>query len=151
MKEACLVWLFATHTVHRILHAGILEWVAFLFSGPSQQDIGVSHCRWILYNLSHRETQLQRWYYLILSEIMSDLSSFISLSFFGQTFWHFLLGHFICVFFRLRLCYIYTVSLCITSCIYAWFKQLPRSKNISFPIQKSSKAKLELMHVATFT
>ena len=36
-------------TVHGILQARMLEWVAFLFSRGSYQ-----HCRWILYQLSHK-------------------------------------------------------------------------------------------------
>ena len=46
------------HTVHGILQARILEWVAF----PSSRGIfpthgsnpGLPHCRWILYQLSYR-------------------------------------------------------------------------------------------------
>ena len=45
------------HTVHGILQAGILEWVAFpLLHGifPTQgSKPGVPHCRWIPYQLSH--------------------------------------------------------------------------------------------------
>ena len=45
-------------TVHRILQARILEWVAFLFSRGSSQaqgsNSGFPHCRQILYQLSHK-------------------------------------------------------------------------------------------------
>ena len=46
------------YTVHRILQARILEWVAFPFSGgifPTQGlNPGLPHCRQILYQLSHK-------------------------------------------------------------------------------------------------
>ena len=45
------------YTVHRVLQARILEWVAFPFSrGSSQQWLnpGLPHYRWILYQLSHQ-------------------------------------------------------------------------------------------------
>ena len=46
------------YTVHGILHIRILEWVAFpLRQGifPTQgSNPGVPHCRWILYQLSHK-------------------------------------------------------------------------------------------------
>ena len=45
------------YTVHGILQARILEWVAFPFSRgifPTQELIpGLPYCRWILYQLSH--------------------------------------------------------------------------------------------------
>ena len=44
-------------TVHGILQARILEWVAFHFSRESSWPrdwTQVSHCRWILYQLSHK-------------------------------------------------------------------------------------------------
>ena len=48
------------YTVHRILQAGILEWVAFPFSGgifPTQgSNLGLPHCRWIPYQLSHKRS-----------------------------------------------------------------------------------------------
>ena len=60
-KSLSRVWLFATpmdYTVHGILQARILEWVAVLFSRRSSQPrdrTQVSHiCRWILYQLSHQ-------------------------------------------------------------------------------------------------
>ena len=40
------------YTVHGILQARILEWVAFPFSRGSNP--GLLHCRWILYQLSHQ-------------------------------------------------------------------------------------------------
>ena len=48
------VQLFATvwTIVHGILYARILEWVAFPFSRGSNSDL--RHCRWILYQLSHK-------------------------------------------------------------------------------------------------
>ena len=49
------------YTVHRILQARILEWVALPFSRGSSQprksNPGLPHCRQILYQLSHREGQ----------------------------------------------------------------------------------------------
>ena len=48
-----------TYTVHGILQASILEWVAFPFSrGPSQPRLkpGLPHCRQILYQLSHKRS-----------------------------------------------------------------------------------------------
>ena len=46
------------YTVHGILQAGILEWVAFPFSRASSQTQGSNpdllHCRRILYQLSHK-------------------------------------------------------------------------------------------------
>ena len=45
------------YTVHGILWARILEWVAFPFSRGSSQlrdrNLSLPHCRWILYQLSH--------------------------------------------------------------------------------------------------
>ena len=45
-------------TVHGILQARILEWVAFPFSRgssqPRDQTQVLPHCRWILYQLSHK-------------------------------------------------------------------------------------------------
>ena len=40
------------YTVHGILQARILEWIAFPFSRRSSQ--GFPHCRWILYQMSHQ-------------------------------------------------------------------------------------------------
>ena len=40
------------YTVHGILQARILEWVAFPFSRGSNP--GLQHCRWILYQLSYQ-------------------------------------------------------------------------------------------------
>ena len=47
------------YTVHGILQARILEWIAFPFSRASSQpredlNPGRLHCRWILYQLSHK-------------------------------------------------------------------------------------------------
>ena len=45
------------YTVHVILQARILEWVAIPFQGifPTQGwNLGLPHCRWILYQLSHQ-------------------------------------------------------------------------------------------------
>ena len=46
------------YTVHAILQARILEWGAFPFSSGifSTQgwNPGLPHCRWILYQLSHK-------------------------------------------------------------------------------------------------
>ena len=49
------------YAVHRIFQARILEWVAFpFFRGSSQprDQTQVSHCRQILYQLSHRGSPL---------------------------------------------------------------------------------------------
>ena len=60
------------YTVHRILQARILEWVAFPFSRgifPIQRsNPGLPHCRRILYQLSHKGSPLKcldkcRWKY----------------------------------------------------------------------------------------
>ena len=42
------------YTVHGILHSRILVWVAFPFSRGSNP--GLLHCRWILSQLSHKES-----------------------------------------------------------------------------------------------
>ena len=45
------------YTVYRILQARILEWVAFPFPGDLPNlgsNPGLPHCRWILYQLSHK-------------------------------------------------------------------------------------------------
>ena len=48
------------YTVHGILQARILEWVAFPFSKgssqPRESNPGLLHCRQILYQLSHKES-----------------------------------------------------------------------------------------------
>ena len=47
------------YTVHGILQARILDWVAIpFFRGPSHPVIkpGLPHCRWILYQLSYQES-----------------------------------------------------------------------------------------------
>ena len=45
------------YTVHGILQARILEWVAFPFS--RQLNPGLPHCRRILYQLSHKGSPLK--------------------------------------------------------------------------------------------
>ena len=55
-KSLSLVWFFCDpmdYTVHGILQARILEWVAFPFSTQGLNP-GLLHCRWILYQLSHK-------------------------------------------------------------------------------------------------
>ena len=46
------------YTVHGILQARILKWAAFPFSRwysqPQGSNPGLPHCRWILYQLSHK-------------------------------------------------------------------------------------------------
>ena len=52
-SESCLV----VYNSLRILHARILEWVAFPFSRVSSQPgikPGLPHCRWVLYQLGHQ-------------------------------------------------------------------------------------------------
>ena len=55
------------YTVHGILRARILEWVAFPFSRGSSQlrdwtQAGLLHFRWILYQLSHKGSpQILEW------------------------------------------------------------------------------------------
>ena len=50
------LWDPIDYTVHWILQARILEWVAFPFSRGSSQGLnpGLPHCRQILYQLSHK-------------------------------------------------------------------------------------------------
>ena len=55
VKVAQLCWTLrdpVDYAVHGILQARILEWVAFPFSRVSNP--GLPHCRWILYQLSHK-------------------------------------------------------------------------------------------------
>ena len=51
------------YTVHGILQARILEWVAFPFLQgifPTQgSNPGPPHCKWILYQLSHKESSME--------------------------------------------------------------------------------------------
>ena len=58
VAQSCLtLWDTWTKTAHGILQAGILEWIAFPFSRGSSQpraQTQVSHCRRLLYRLSHR-------------------------------------------------------------------------------------------------
>ena len=54
------------YTVHRILQARILKWVAVPFSKGSSQPwvwtLGLLHCRHILYRLGHqRSPRIQEW------------------------------------------------------------------------------------------
>ena len=58
------------YTVYEILQARILEWVVFPFSRGSSQprdrtqgsNPGLSHCRWILYQLSHKgSSRILEW------------------------------------------------------------------------------------------
>ena len=53
------------YTVHEILQARILEWVAFPFSRESSQPrdhTHVSHCRQTLYQLSHQgHSRILEW------------------------------------------------------------------------------------------
>ena len=48
------------YIVHRILQARMLKWVAFPLSRgisqPRDLNPGLTHCRWILYQLSHKES-----------------------------------------------------------------------------------------------
>ena len=67
-KSFSPVWLFLTpwtNTVHGILQARILKWVAFPFQGifPTQgEKPGLPHCRCILYQLSHkRSPKIMEW------------------------------------------------------------------------------------------
>jgi len=50
------------HTVHGILQTRLLEWVAFPFSRgiflTQGSNPGLQHCRWILYQLSHKRSPL---------------------------------------------------------------------------------------------
>ena len=51
------LWDPIDYTVHGILQARKLEWVAIHFSRifPTQRsNTGLPHCRWILYQLSHQ-------------------------------------------------------------------------------------------------
>ena len=58
------------YTVHGILQARILEWVAFPSPeiGPTQgSNPGLQHCRQILYQLSHKESpRILEWVELAL-------------------------------------------------------------------------------------
>ena len=59
------------YTVRGILQARILKWVAFLFQGifaTQGLNPGLPHCRWILYQLSHRGSpQMLEWVAYIFS------------------------------------------------------------------------------------
>ena len=56
VAQLCLTLCGPMDSVHRILQARILEWVAFLFSRWSTQGLNpdLPYCRWILYQLSHK-------------------------------------------------------------------------------------------------
>ena len=58
VAQSCLtLYKPMDYTVHGIIQTRILEWVAFHFSrGSSQQGLnpGLPHCKWILYQLSHK-------------------------------------------------------------------------------------------------
>ena len=53
-----------SHTVHGILQARILEWVVIPFSRGSSQklNLGLLHCRQVLYQLSYKGTPLFPWW-----------------------------------------------------------------------------------------
>ena len=56
VAQSCLtLYILMDYIVHVILQARILEWVALPFSRASSQprDWSLSHCRWILCQLSH--------------------------------------------------------------------------------------------------
>ena len=71
-------------TVHGILQARILKWVAFLFEGifPTQGlNPGLPHCRWILYQLSHRGSpQMLEWVAYLFSSGSSQPRSWTGVS-----------------------------------------------------------------------
>ena len=62
VTQSCLTLCdFRDYTVHGILQARILEWVAFPFSRGSSRDLpnpgvepGLLHCRQILFQLNHK-------------------------------------------------------------------------------------------------
>ena len=58
VKVGSLSYIRLFVTVHGIIQARILEWVAFPFSRRSSQprgsNPGLPHCGWILYQLSHK-------------------------------------------------------------------------------------------------
>ena len=61
--ESHSILVFAS-IVHGILQARILEWAAFPFSRGSSQPrdrTQVSHCGWILYQLSHKGSPILGW------------------------------------------------------------------------------------------
>ena len=67
------------HTVHGILQARMLEWVAFLSSKgifPTQGwNPGLLHCRWILYRLSHREAVIEAGGFLTFLCVLISVTS----------------------------------------------------------------------------
>ena len=58
VTQSCpTLWYPLDYIVHGILQARILEWLAFPLSGifPTQgSNPGLPHCKWILYQLSHK-------------------------------------------------------------------------------------------------
>ena len=67
------------HTVHGILQARMLEWVAFLSSKgifPTQGwNPGLLHCGWILYRLSHREAVIKAGGFLTFLCVLISVTS----------------------------------------------------------------------------
>ena len=68
VTQLCLTLCNPTdYTVHGILQARILEWVAVaLLQGiyPTQElNPGLPHCRWILYQLHHQGSPNQLYYH----------------------------------------------------------------------------------------
>ena len=58
-------------SVHGILQARILEWVAILSPGifPTQgSNPGLPHCRWILYCLSHHENPSYCYFFTLIEK-----------------------------------------------------------------------------------
>ena len=71
VTQSCpALWETMDYTVHGILQAWILEWVAIPFSRgifPSQRsNPGLPHCRQILYQLSHKGNPLRAMLLLLL-------------------------------------------------------------------------------------
>ena len=75
VTQSCLTFCNSmNYTVHEILQARILEWVAFPFPRGSSQPRGLSHCRKIFYQLSHKGSPYKAvqynhsktWYILIV-------------------------------------------------------------------------------------
>ena len=66
VAQSCPIFCDPIDLVCGILQAGLLEWVAFPFSRgssqPRDQNPGLPHCRWILYQLSHKgSTRVLEW------------------------------------------------------------------------------------------
>ena len=79
------------YTVHGILQARIVEWVAVLFSRGSSQlmdQTQVSHiCRQILYQLSHSEAEGGDHFQLVIDGVQASLDEHLQ----GKRKWG--LGH----------------------------------------------------------